>query len=716
MAMSTVGEVRAGEVELRQWISSQVASSGQSGRPVEDTYAESIMRECEKHSAFSLHNASKSPFMDHVAAMSEQLFATMLADCQVKRGHVFKLTAAKKNLTPCESVPPATAGADGLTPRCPEGVLWFYEKDEPYYQFTNFWPNLGRDPSTGRVRNAVDNFVLSIDGELWPTAEHYYQAAKFSNPLNPLPEIRDKIRRLGTPREAFEFVRGDMEEHVDSSWWHKDAHKEEAMLRAVRAKFTQNPSLSDLLVGTEELILVEHTENDSFWGDGNGVPPFPDGQRWGPGKNNLGQILMVVRNELRLKRSMAPVQFPGAPVPSASLSSLDAAQTTQKLLAAERRISELERELAEAKKSAHSAAKKHATHDEFWSLVDQELPVWHGSEDEECKMSELPGLLNSGTISLQTPILFGDLQDFVPYGHGLAQLLQSKYGPSSSSTSKMASDHEDGMPTAITVPAPEPEVSEPPPELKPPAAHFSFDLVLDEPEPEPEAQSGGLGLELVLGSLADESSSRAEGNSSSVTWASPVAATCRTPTSESDATSHAGSGVSDKETHPRGGTTIVTPRPAETTADGSANSLDSDMPTRRKRLHTGTEGSLLRSAADSQTVTDGGTSVAPLAAIDTAAGGSAIASGESGRTSAGDADSDVGGSEGVRLWLVKCGFGRYADAILDAGYDDLAMFDDANEFDDEFIAEFLSDLMNEEDKATDGASLREAILARQRRA
>ena len=35
--------------------------------------------------------------------------------------------------------------------------------------------------------------------------------------------------------------------------------------------------------------LVEHTENDSYWGDGGD----------GSGRNMLGQILMQVRDELR---------------------------------------------------------------------------------------------------------------------------------------------------------------------------------------------------------------------------------------------------------------------------------------------------------------------------------------------------------------------------------------------------------------------------------
>jgi hypothetical protein len=55
-----------------------------------------------------------------------------------------------------------------------------------------------------------------------------------------------------------------------------------------RLKFTQHPHLRALLLSTGDALLVEHTENDSCWGDGGD----------GSGKNRLGQILMRVRDEL----------------------------------------------------------------------------------------------------------------------------------------------------------------------------------------------------------------------------------------------------------------------------------------------------------------------------------------------------------------------------------------------------------------------------------
>ena len=61
------------------------------------------------------------------------------------------------------------------------------------------------------------------------------------------------------------------------------------MRAAVLAKFTQHAKLRDLLLSTGNATIVEHTENDDYWGDGG------DGTR----KNMLGRILMNVREQLQ---------------------------------------------------------------------------------------------------------------------------------------------------------------------------------------------------------------------------------------------------------------------------------------------------------------------------------------------------------------------------------------------------------------------------------
>jgi N-glycosidase YbiA len=63
--------------------------------------------------------------------------------------------------------------------------------------------------------------------------------------------------------------------------------KDSIMHEAVRAKFTQHADLREVLLGTGDARIVEHTQNDRYWGDGGD----------GSGQNRLGEILM--REELR---------------------------------------------------------------------------------------------------------------------------------------------------------------------------------------------------------------------------------------------------------------------------------------------------------------------------------------------------------------------------------------------------------------------------------
>ena len=65
--------------------------------------------------------------------------------------------------------------------------------------------------------------------------------------------------------------------------------KDSIMRKAVRAKFTQHDDIRQILLSTGDARIVEHTENDSYWGDGGD----------GKGRNMLGRILMEIREELQ---------------------------------------------------------------------------------------------------------------------------------------------------------------------------------------------------------------------------------------------------------------------------------------------------------------------------------------------------------------------------------------------------------------------------------
>ena len=64
-----------------------------------------------------------------------------------------------------------------------------------------------------------------------------------------------------------------------------DEFRDEAMLMAVGAKFSQNKDLQNQLLETKGNELIEHTHKDKYWADGGD----------GSGVNMLGKILMKVR-------------------------------------------------------------------------------------------------------------------------------------------------------------------------------------------------------------------------------------------------------------------------------------------------------------------------------------------------------------------------------------------------------------------------------------
>lgn len=117
-------------------------------------------------------------------------------------------------------------------------------------------------------------------GETWLTSEHAYQAAKCVHK-----DQRDLIRNMPTPgatKRAGKLVelRPDWEQVKDS-----------IMLSIVRAKFASSPDLATKLIATG----YAHLEEGNYWKDRYwGVCPAGSGN----GKNVLGKILMIVRDEL----------------------------------------------------------------------------------------------------------------------------------------------------------------------------------------------------------------------------------------------------------------------------------------------------------------------------------------------------------------------------------------------------------------------------------
>ena len=146
------------------------------------------------------------------------------------------------------------------------GPIYFYNRDEPYYEFTNFY----------------NGAPIIIDGVKWPTTEHYFQAQKFVG----TPYV-EAIRNVSRPREAFDLSRDPSVSRWRRSDW--ETVKMDVMRTALIAKFTQNNFLKKKLVDTGSRQLVERSPYDSFWGDGGD----------GSGLNHLGHLLEELRSKLQ---------------------------------------------------------------------------------------------------------------------------------------------------------------------------------------------------------------------------------------------------------------------------------------------------------------------------------------------------------------------------------------------------------------------------------
>lgn len=145
----------------------------------------------------------------------------------------------------------------------PPSELRFYSVGDEFGEFSNF-----------------AEYPITLDGEHWPTTEHYFQAQKFEDA-----SYRRKIRTANTPMLAARLGR-DRKQKLRRDW---ESVKVDVMRRAVTAKFTQHADLRELLLSTGDAKLIEHTENDAYWGDGGD----------GSGKNMLGRILVQVREALQ---------------------------------------------------------------------------------------------------------------------------------------------------------------------------------------------------------------------------------------------------------------------------------------------------------------------------------------------------------------------------------------------------------------------------------
>lgn len=133
----------------------------------------------------------------------------------------------------------------------------------------------------------LSNFYPALmvwDGMIWESSEHAYQAAKTLDH-----ELRRRISKMEKPGDVKRLGKTI---RVRPDW--ADV-KIATMEEIVRAKFHYNGDLAYKLVDTGDVTLEEGNKwKDRFWGV---YPP-----KSGDGRNELGKILMKIREELKNQR------------------------------------------------------------------------------------------------------------------------------------------------------------------------------------------------------------------------------------------------------------------------------------------------------------------------------------------------------------------------------------------------------------------------------
>ncbi len=121
---------------------------------------------------------------------------------------------------------------------------------------------------------------VEIWGEVFPTVEHAYQAAR----LKAGPE-RDEIKGAGSPKEAWRLAQKYKKQ---AELMRADFDKDAVMEELFRAKIAQHQDIVDILRESRGHELQKVIDTDSYWGTGAD----------GTGENRMGKLWMKLREEL----------------------------------------------------------------------------------------------------------------------------------------------------------------------------------------------------------------------------------------------------------------------------------------------------------------------------------------------------------------------------------------------------------------------------------
>jgi len=145
-------------------------------------------------------------------------------------------------------------------------IRFYRANEKPYGAFSNLYRR-----------------EVHLDGQVFPTAEHAYQAGKARRP-----EVRDWLLAAPSPALLAMAAHGLYQWDIVPDW---SRIKFDRMRAVLRAKFTQHADLRELLLSTGTARLVETGTVDNavnrLWGEVNGK-----------GKNMLGVLMMQLREQL----------------------------------------------------------------------------------------------------------------------------------------------------------------------------------------------------------------------------------------------------------------------------------------------------------------------------------------------------------------------------------------------------------------------------------
>ncbi len=126
-----------------------------------------------------------------------------------------------------------------------------------------------------------------LDGEEYNSVENAYQAAKYKK------ELRIYLM-ICSPREATAFAKENIDGKCSNEEW--ENKKLEVMRKLLIQKFDKNlnPENYQKLLETGSKYL----EETNYWGDTYWGVDKNDAKEYGNGKNNLGKLLMEIRNNI----------------------------------------------------------------------------------------------------------------------------------------------------------------------------------------------------------------------------------------------------------------------------------------------------------------------------------------------------------------------------------------------------------------------------------